>query len=125
LAPGEKAVPLNVAEESFALWLIMLTIDNKEEIEGIVDPGSQIIAMSKGVCHDIGLLYDPSICNQWIVMSTSLSVQRKMSPVGLAQWLSISKFMLFDHLLMISCLVNLLMSLPRVPLKTLPMKTRQ
>jgi hypothetical protein len=39
----------------------MSTIDNKEEIEGIVDPGSQIIAMSEGVCHDIGLLYDPSI----------------------------------------------------------------
>jgi hypothetical protein len=28
----------------------MLTIDNKEEIEGFVDPGSQIIAMAKGVC---------------------------------------------------------------------------
>jgi hypothetical protein len=39
----------------------MLTIDNKEEIEGIVNPGSQIMAMSKGVCHDIGLLYDPAI----------------------------------------------------------------
>jgi hypothetical protein len=39
----------------------MLTIDNKEEIEGIVDPGSQIIAMSEGVCYDIGLLYNPSI----------------------------------------------------------------
>jgi hypothetical protein len=38
----------------------MLTIDNKEEIEGIVNPGSQIIAMSKGMCHDIGLLYNPS-----------------------------------------------------------------
>jgi hypothetical protein len=36
----------------------MPTIDNKnKEIEGIVDPGSQIIAMSEGVCHDIGLLY--------------------------------------------------------------------
>jgi predicted aspartyl protease len=61
LAPGEKAVPLNVAEESFALQSIISTIDNKEEIKGIVDPGSQIIAMSKGMCHDIGLLYDLSI----------------------------------------------------------------
>jgi hypothetical protein len=39
----------------------MLTIDNKEEIESIVNPGSQIIAMSEGMCHDIGLLYNPSI----------------------------------------------------------------
>jgi hypothetical protein len=39
----------------------MLTIDNKEEIEGIVNPGSQIIAMSEAMCHDIGLLYDPLI----------------------------------------------------------------
>jgi hypothetical protein len=60
LAPGEKVVPLNVTEESFALQSIMLTIDNTV-IEGIIDPGSQIIAMSKGMCHDIGLLYDPSI----------------------------------------------------------------
>jgi hypothetical protein len=61
LAPGERAIPLNVAEESFTLRSIMLTIDNKEEIKGIINPGSQIIAMSEGVCHDIGLLYDPSI----------------------------------------------------------------
>jgi hypothetical protein len=61
LAPGEKVIPLNVAEESHVLQLIMLTIDNKEEIEGIVNPGSHIIAMSKSMCHDIGLLYDPSV----------------------------------------------------------------
>jgi hypothetical protein len=61
MALGEKAVPLNVTKESFTLQSIMLTIDNKEGLEGIVDPGSQIIAMSKGVFHDIGLLYDLSI----------------------------------------------------------------
>jgi hypothetical protein len=38
-----------------------LSINNKEEIEGSVDPGSQIIAISGGVCHDIGLCYDPTI----------------------------------------------------------------
>jgi hypothetical protein len=61
LAPGERAIPLNVTEESFILQSIMLTIDNKGEIEGIVDPGSQIIAMSEDVCHNISLLYDPLI----------------------------------------------------------------
>jgi hypothetical protein len=61
LAPGEKAVPPKVAKESFALQSIMLSMDNKEEIEGIVDPGSQIIAMSEDMCHDISLHYDPTI----------------------------------------------------------------
>jgi hypothetical protein len=39
----------------------MMVIDNREEVEGIIDPGSQIIAMSEAVCHDISLAYDPSI----------------------------------------------------------------
>jgi hypothetical protein len=38
-----------------------MVIDNREEVEGIIDPRSQIIAMSEAVCHDIGLVYDPSI----------------------------------------------------------------
>jgi hypothetical protein len=38
-----------------------MVIDNREEVEGIIDPGSQIIAMSEAVCHDIGLAHDPSI----------------------------------------------------------------
>jgi hypothetical protein len=39
----------------------MMVINNREEVEGIIDTGSQIIAMSKAVCHDIGLAYNPSI----------------------------------------------------------------
>jgi hypothetical protein len=39
----------------------MMVVDNREEVEGIIDPGSQIIAMSEAVCHDISLVYDPSI----------------------------------------------------------------
>jgi hypothetical protein len=38
-----------------------MVINNREEVEGIIDPGSQNIAMSEAVCHDIGLVYDPSI----------------------------------------------------------------
>jgi hypothetical protein len=38
-----------------------MVVDNREEVESIIDLGSQIIAMSKAVCHDIGLAYDPSI----------------------------------------------------------------
>jgi hypothetical protein len=61
LAAGERPIPLNVAQESHALQSITMVIDNREEVEGIIDPGSQIIAMSEAVCHDIGLAYDPSI----------------------------------------------------------------
>jgi hypothetical protein len=38
-----------------------MVVDNREEVEGIIDLGSQIIAMSEAVCHDIGLAYDLSI----------------------------------------------------------------
>jgi hypothetical protein len=38
-----------------------MVIDNREEVESIIDPGSQIIAMSEAVFHDIDLAYDPSI----------------------------------------------------------------
>jgi hypothetical protein len=61
LPPGERPIPLNIAQESHALQSITMVIDNREEVEGIIDPGSQIIAMSEVVCHDIGLAYDPSI----------------------------------------------------------------
>jgi hypothetical protein len=61
LAPGERPIPLNVAQESYTLQSITMVIDNGEEVEGIIDPGSQIIAMSEAVCHDTGLAYDLSI----------------------------------------------------------------
>jgi hypothetical protein len=38
-----------------------MVVKNREEVEGIIDPRSQIIAMSEAVCHDIGLVYNPSI----------------------------------------------------------------
>jgi hypothetical protein len=57
LTPGERPIPLNVAQESHVLWSIMMVVDNREEVEGIIDPRSQILAMSKAVCHNIGLAY--------------------------------------------------------------------
>ena len=38
-----------------------MKIDNQIDMECIVDPGSQIIAMSEAVCHDLVLIYDPTI----------------------------------------------------------------
>jgi hypothetical protein len=31
-------IPLNVAQESHALCLITMVVDNREEVEGIIDP---------------------------------------------------------------------------------------
>jgi hypothetical protein len=61
LAPGERPIPLNVAQELHALQSITMVVNNREEVEGIIDPGSQIIAMLEAVCYDISLAYDPSI----------------------------------------------------------------
>lgn len=63
LRPGEKPDPqrLVVAKESAALRSIYPIVDNSHKIECILDPGSQIIAMSEEVCHELSLIYDPSI----------------------------------------------------------------
>ncbi|OBZ71015.1 hypothetical protein A0H81_09536 [Grifola frondosa] len=62
LKPGETPEVLTVAKESHALQSINGLVDNKEDVEGIIDPGSQIISMSEEVCHVLGLIYDPIIC---------------------------------------------------------------
>ena len=55
LRPGQEHVELTVAKESHALWSIVMKIDHQIDTECIVDPGSQIIAMSEAVCHDLAL----------------------------------------------------------------------
>lgn len=61
LSPGEIPERLKVAKSSHALRSVYLFVGNTEYVESIIDPGSQIIAMSEAVCHDLGLAYDPSI----------------------------------------------------------------
>jgi len=34
---------------------------NTDYVECIIDPGSQVIAMSEAVCHNLGISYDPDI----------------------------------------------------------------
>jgi hypothetical protein len=58
---GRVDQPLSVARESHALRAIMLNISGLTEVESIVDPGCQIVAMSEFVCHDLGLAYDLTI----------------------------------------------------------------
>jgi len=61
LRPGDPREILTVAKESLALRSIHMFIDHQNEVEAIIDPGSQIIAMSEDVCHQLSLLYDPTI----------------------------------------------------------------
>ncbi|KZT28656.1 hypothetical protein NEOLEDRAFT_1058123, partial [Neolentinus lepideus HHB14362 ss-1] len=61
LAPGEIPLHFHVAKESLALRSIVGLVDNKEKVEAILDPGSQIIAMSEGVCLSLGVAFDPTV----------------------------------------------------------------
>ena len=63
LAPGEVPDPdkIIVAKESHALRSIVPLIDNQLKVESILDPGSQIIAMSEDVCHELSLACDPTV----------------------------------------------------------------
>ncbi|KAG6873575.1 hypothetical protein C0992_008551 [Termitomyces sp. T32_za158] len=61
LAPKDKRTILTVAQDSQAIRSIMLTVDNKSEVEAIVDSGLQIISMSANVANKLGIIYDPAI----------------------------------------------------------------
>ena len=80
LEPGKKPQELTVAKESHLLRLDMIVVDNKEIVEAVVNPGSQIIAMSDSVCHELGISYDPMI--QLNMQSTNGTVNKSL---GLAR----------------------------------------
>ncbi|THH20448.1 hypothetical protein EW146_g894 [Bondarzewia mesenterica] len=61
LALDEEPEPLIVAKESSALHSILPLIDHQQQVKFIVDPESQIIAMSEEVCNELALIYDPDI----------------------------------------------------------------
>ena len=63
LKPGEELDldRLIVSKESGAVRSIFALIDSSHKTECILDPGCQIIAMSESTCHDLALVYDPSI----------------------------------------------------------------
>jgi hypothetical protein len=53
--------PVKVAMESNALRVILPTIADQEQVEAILDPGCQIVAMSEEVCIALGIVYDPNV----------------------------------------------------------------
>src|ERR1700733_6672074 len=71
---------------------MIMMVDNQENIEAVINPGSQIITMSDAVCHNLGLAYDPTI--QLNMQSVNGAVDRSL---GLAQNVTchVGKIMLY------------------------------
>ena len=61
LEPGGKPQELMVVKESHSLRSVMIVINNQEIVKAVVNPGSQIIAMSNSICHELEISYDPTI----------------------------------------------------------------
>jgi hypothetical protein len=61
LAPGEKPKSVIVAAESHALRTVYPLINGVGEVESLLDPGSQIVSMSKAVSITLGVNWDPDI----------------------------------------------------------------
>jgi hypothetical protein len=69
-----------VTKESHALQFVEAVVDNKECVECVIDPGSQIVSISEVVCHTLGLAYDPTI------ILNMQSANREVDPsLGLAR----------------------------------------
>ena len=52
---------LTVAKKSSALCTILPLINHNQYIKSVLDPSSQVIAMSEATCHVLALIYDPRI----------------------------------------------------------------
>ncbi|KAH7917941.1 hypothetical protein BV22DRAFT_1025456, partial [Leucogyrophana mollusca] len=52
---------VTVGMESLPLRSILPIVDNQMQVECILDPGSQIVAMAEEVCLKLALPYDPSV----------------------------------------------------------------
>ncbi|KAF8239080.1 hypothetical protein L208DRAFT_1481697 [Tricholoma matsutake] len=58
---GDIPKPFIAVKESHLIRSVMMNVNGKNPVESVVDLGSLIIAMSKEVCHELGLAYDPSV----------------------------------------------------------------
>ena len=61
-APEDRSSDcLTVAKESSVLRTILPLINHNQYVESVLDPSSQVIAMSEAACHVLALIYDPRI----------------------------------------------------------------
>ena len=61
LGPGEKPKAVVVAAESHALRTVYPLINGVGEVESLLDPGSQIVSMSREVATALQVTWDPDI----------------------------------------------------------------
>jgi hypothetical protein len=61
LGPGEKPKTVVVAAESHALRTVYPLINGVGEVESLLDPGSQIVSMSREVARMLQIPWDPDI----------------------------------------------------------------
>ena len=61
LKPGEKPKTVVVAAESHALRTVYPLINEVGEVESLLDPGSQIVSMSREVAMALQIMWDPDI----------------------------------------------------------------
>ena len=61
LAPGEKPKSVIVAAESLALRTVYPLVNGVGEVESLLDPGSQIVSMSRAVATELQVTWDPDI----------------------------------------------------------------
>ena len=61
LKPGEKPKTVVVAAESHALRTVYPLINGVGEVESLLDPGSQIVSMSREVAMALQIMWDPDI----------------------------------------------------------------
>lgn len=64
LAPGEEPKAVIVAAESHALRTVYPLINRVGEVESLLDPGSQIVSMSRAISVMLGVSWDPDITVQ-------------------------------------------------------------
>jgi hypothetical protein len=60
-APADLQDDIQVAAESNVLRAILPIVDGQDQVEAILDPGCQVVAMSEEVCNALAIAYDPDV----------------------------------------------------------------
>jgi len=60
-APEDRPDHVVVAKDSIALRCIQIKVDMQNNVDAILDPGCQVIAMSEGVCADVDAIISAQI----------------------------------------------------------------
>ena len=71
---------LTVTKESSALCAILPLINHNQYVELVLNPGSQVIAISEAACHVLALIYNPHI--RLHMQSANCEVDKTLGLIG-------------------------------------------